>query len=497
MRLFSPEHIAAIAVTAAAALALAMLARRAPPRAATTLARALALTILAGFVAEQVIYAARGDWSARVNLPLQLSDAVTFVAIAALWRPQRGVLTELAWFWGLTATLQALLTPDLGYAFPDLLYFTYFVTHGGAIVAACMLVLGLRLVPRRGAAWRVFGFTAAFAAVAAIGCVATGGNYMFLRRKPSNGSILDPLGAMAVVPRRRGRARPRDAARARGDHARAGAARGARVRRLRRIAAGLLLAVVLLLAVLGIEALIAISTVPDDGYRAPSQAPRSFGEGAARPLRFVVLGDSTGAGRGAPYERGIAVTTARRLAAKRRPVTLTNLAVSGARFDDVRRDQLPAAARLRPELVLVAAGANDVTALTRLGAVRDDVRAIADRLRTARCDVAIVLTASPDVGSAPRLAQPLRTVAGWRTRQLNDAVEDVARDRGLVVAAIAERTGRRFRADRSLFAADGFHPSARGYATWTPVIEAAFDRALAGISTQAACRSAAVPPERR
>ena len=194
MRLFSLEHVAAIAVTVIAALALATLVRRAPPRTATTLARLLALVILAGFVAEQITYAARGDWSARVNLPLQLSDAVTLVVIAALWRPRRGTLTELAWFWGLTATLQALLTPDLGYAYPDLLFFTYFVTHGGAIVAACLLVLGLRLTPRAGAAWRVFGLTAAFAAIAAIGCLATGGNYMFLRRKPSNGSVLDPLG---------------------------------------------------------------------------------------------------------------------------------------------------------------------------------------------------------------------------------------------------------------------------------------------------------------
>ena len=142
------------------------------------------------------------------------------------------------------------------------------------------------------------------------------------------------------------------------------------MRRLRRIAAGLLHALVVLLAVLGIEVLIAISTVPDDGYRAPSRAPRSFGDGAARPLRYVVLGDSTGAGRGAPYERGIAVATARGLGARRR-VTLTNLAVSGARLDDVRSEQLPGAMRLRPQLVLVAAGANDVTGLTRLGAVRD------------------------------------------------------------------------------------------------------------------------------
>ena len=235
-----------------------------------------------------------------------------------------------------------------------------------------------------------------------------------------------------------------------------------------------------LVALLAVEALIAINTVPDDGYVAPSPAPRAFGStaGAERPrLRYVVLGDSTATGRGASYERGIAVATAGHLAT-RGPVTLTNLAVSGARFGDVRRDQLPAAVRSRPEVVLVAAGANDVTGLTRSGSVRADLEEIVERLRAARCDVAIVATASPDIGAVPRLAQPLRTVAGWRTSQLNGAIEDVVRERGLVLAPIAARTGPLFRAERSLFAADDFHPSAAGYATWVPVLEAALDRAL-------------------
>ncbi|MEA2192186.1 MAG: hypothetical protein QOI73_2307 [Solirubrobacteraceae bacterium] len=258
----------------------------------------------------------------------------------------------------------------------------------------------------------------------------------------------------------------------------------------------LLVLAVALLALLAIEALIAIWTLPDDGYRAPSQAPRNFGT-QGPPLRLVVLGDSTAAGRGAPYEQGIAVASARHLSERRR-VTLTNLAVSGARLGDVRRDQLPQAARLRPDVVLLAAGANDVTGVTRLGSVRDHLRAISAGLRRARCDVAIVLTASPDVGSAPRLMQPLRMVAGLRTKQLNGAVEDVVRERGLVLAPLAKRTGRRFRADRSLFAADGFHPSTAGYAVWMPVIEAALDHALARrITPSPACSSATAGAGRR
>lgn len=194
MALFSPAHVAAIAATVLAAVLLAVAARRADDEVATRLARALAIVILAGFVAEHAAYLVRGTWTVRVNLPLQLSDAVTLVAIAALWTPRTGLRTELVYFWALSASLQAVLTPDLGDTFPDVLYFTYFVVHAGAIAAAGVLVFGLRRVPRRWAVWRVYGFTIAFAAVAAVGCLATGGNYMFLRRKPASGSILDLFG---------------------------------------------------------------------------------------------------------------------------------------------------------------------------------------------------------------------------------------------------------------------------------------------------------------
>ena len=250
-----------------------------------------------------------------------------------------------------------------------------------------------------------------------------------------------------------------------------------RRRLLRRTLIGGALLVVGTLVVLVVEAVIARQTVPDDGYVAPSPEPRSFGRDAGPPLSFVVLGDSTGAGRGAPYERGVAVRTAKNLATRRR-VVMTNLAVSGATMADVRAEQLAAAVRRAPDLVLVAAGSNDVTNLRSGGAVRNDLVEVIDRLRAARCDVAIVVTGAADVGAVPRMAQPLRALAGLRTRQINAAVADAARERDVVFAPIAKRTGPLFRDDRSLFAADGFHPSAAGYATWVPVLDEALSRAL-------------------
>jgi hypothetical protein len=37
----------------------------------------------------------RGDWTAQVNLPLHLTDAVTLASVAALWRAESARLVEL------------------------------------------------------------------------------------------------------------------------------------------------------------------------------------------------------------------------------------------------------------------------------------------------------------------------------------------------------------------------------------------------------------------
>jgi hypothetical integral membrane protein (TIGR02206 family) len=190
VRQFSPEHLAALgAIATAAALAVA-LARRHGERAGVPLSRALAVVILAGWIGEQVANVVEGIWSAKFTLPLQLTDVVSLTAVVALWRP-RPLLVELTYFWALTASLQATLTPDLARTFPSVFYFTYFTYHAGAIVAACLLVYGRRLYPRPGAVWRVLAVTLAVAAVAGVANVATGGNYMYLRHKPAHSSLLD------------------------------------------------------------------------------------------------------------------------------------------------------------------------------------------------------------------------------------------------------------------------------------------------------------------
>jgi hypothetical integral membrane protein (TIGR02206 family) len=191
----APDHVAALAVTAAVCAGLPVAARARPGGWTRPFSRAFGAFLLAWFVAYPVVVLLEGSYELDFDLPLHLTDAATVVAAMALWT-RRPLLFELAWFWGLTASLAAILTPDLDSddRFPSFFYWHYFITHGGVVVAAVFLAFGLRLSARPGAVGRAFLATSAWAGVAAIGNVLTGGNYMFLWEKPEAATLLDYMG---------------------------------------------------------------------------------------------------------------------------------------------------------------------------------------------------------------------------------------------------------------------------------------------------------------
>lgn len=168
-------------------------ARRHPGRWQRPFAYALAAVILAGWAGEYVDDVIEGTYSTQYTLPLQLTDVISVTTAVALVT-RRPLAVELAYFWALTASLQATLTPDLATTFPNVLYFTYFMYHVGAIVGAAFLVWGLRIWPRPRAAWRTFAATLAWAVIAGAGDLIFDGNYMYLRYKPAHNSLLSVLG---------------------------------------------------------------------------------------------------------------------------------------------------------------------------------------------------------------------------------------------------------------------------------------------------------------
>lgn len=200
--------------------------------------------------------------------------------------------------------------------------------------------------------------------------------------------------------------------------------------------------------------------------------------GHGRPLRFAILGDSTSIGQGGDYDRGIAVSSAKYIADKGYEVTYQNFGISGARVQGVLDKQTTKAVEFKPDVVLLAIGANDVTHLTKLNKVESGMSQIVDRLRTANPDVKIVITGSPQMGSVPRFPQPVKWLAKVRTGKINAVFTRITTTQHLTFAHIADKTGPTFLRHPELFAQDNFHPTTAGYAVWQPVLNQAIDTVL-------------------
>jgi len=187
------EHLAGVLVTAAAAVVLCLAARGRPGRWITPAATALGILLVVSEAAWITWLVAEGGWSAEVGLPLQLCDAATLLAAAALWTRRR-LLVELTYFWACAGTVQAVITPDVPEPFPSFVYFQYYAAHGGVVVGALFLVIGLGIAPGTGAVVRAALATAGYTAAVGLVDVVTGGNYMFLREPPPTPSLLDVMG---------------------------------------------------------------------------------------------------------------------------------------------------------------------------------------------------------------------------------------------------------------------------------------------------------------
>lgn len=183
------------------------------------------------------------------------------------------------------------------------------------------------------------------------------------------------------------------------------------------------------------------------------------------PQRIAYLGDSTVAGTGASGPEGtVPVQVAGRLA---RPVQVLDLGVSGSRVGDVLDQQIDSRlVDFQPDVIVISVGANDAVHLTSRGRYRSQYRRVVERLPP---EAEVVLLGVPDLGSPPRFAQPLRAIAGWRGRQLDDDIRNLAEDVGAAYVEI-DALGPEFRTNDALFAADNYHPSDAGYGRWADLI---------------------------
>ncbi|MBW9207923.1 SGNH/GDSL hydrolase family protein [Mumia sp. zg.B17] len=186
------------------------------------------------------------------------------------------------------------------------------------------------------------------------------------------------------------------------------------------------------------------------------------------PLRFVMLGDSTGVGYGMTRAEDTppSLIGAGLSQIAGRPVEVTSQAVVGAVSADLA-EQVELALPTRPHVAAIVIGANDVTHVSNVNAISGAVAALGEAVRALRqhgCEV--VVGTCPDLGSVRPLPQPLRLIARQFSRRLAAAQVITVVEAGGRAVSLSDLLQRDFwSAPTEMFGDDRFHPSATGYAS--------------------------------
>ena len=185
----------------------------------------------------------------------------------------------------------------------------------------------------------------------------------------------------------------------------------------------------------------------------------------AGPIVYVALGDSTGYGIGA-RDGGYVARLFKRLEERRPGSTVHNLCVSGATTADLVRGQLDRAVALNPDLVTVGIGINDIGHGLTLEQFSKNYEQILNTLKE-KTHAKIIVTNIPDVSSAPRIPNSMRTVYQRQIDQFCQRLVEIAnRYGGVTVFDIYSITKDELPSHPEYFSGDGFHPSDEGYELW-------------------------------
>ena len=186
-------HLTVILITIGLPFVLAALVRRTKSqRIERLIIAALSAVLILNYLAYLIFVRTQGVMDWRQMLPMQMCDWGIPVVIVAMWTGHQRWF-EVAYFWGIGGTLQAVLTPNLRYGFPDWRFISFFTSHCGIIVGVVFLMLTRHYRPYPMSIVRVWLWSEFYFMVTVLVDLFTGINYGFLLHKPEAFSILSFL----------------------------------------------------------------------------------------------------------------------------------------------------------------------------------------------------------------------------------------------------------------------------------------------------------------
>ncbi|HEY2494796.1 MAG TPA: TIGR02206 family membrane protein [Paenibacillus sp.] len=162
-------------------------------RVKTIIRWSIAVILIMSEITLELWYLVQERWDMKHTLPLELCSITLLLAIVMLLTRNR-LLYQIVFFAGIAGAVQALLTPNLIYAYPHFRFNQFFVAHIAIIISALYMTWIEEYKPT----WKSIGMAMIVLNILAllVGVInyCIGSNYMFLMHKPSTSSILDLLG---------------------------------------------------------------------------------------------------------------------------------------------------------------------------------------------------------------------------------------------------------------------------------------------------------------
>lgn len=202
------------------------------------------------------------------------------------------------------------------------------------------------------------------------------------------------------------------------------------------------------------------STIP----RLPDAAlPWTGSVAGSRPVRLLVLGDSTAAGVGAETQADALSGNLARTIRDRfgRGTSWRAVGRNGATARDIITDYLSEATDAEADLVFLTIGANDALGLRSRGSFRRDVVQIVEAMRHANPKALILVSLMPRFDRFAALPQPVK----WNLALHAASLEDGARA-GVSGLSDVFAIPKPIPYTPEFWASDRFHPSAEGYRQW-------------------------------
>ena len=127
-------------------------------------------------------------------MPFELCTINAYIlGISLIFRPSYAIF-EVVYFWAMAGTVHGIITPRLFAGYPHYLFFEYFVTHIGIVLATLIFIFRYNWKVTWLSVWRSFLWLQIPAIINLIFDFTFDVNYMFMRALPKVSSILDYFG---------------------------------------------------------------------------------------------------------------------------------------------------------------------------------------------------------------------------------------------------------------------------------------------------------------